>query len=106
MAEWRSLKRHGGEEGAREGGENCGRFKVKVIVVECALFRTPKEGDRLFTNATGCGGFGGGFGGRCRGNRCRRQDLRLELQQLAHEAEVGRDEGAALFDDVEGLFEL
>ena len=34
------------------------------------------------------------------------KDLRLELQELTHEAEVGRDEGPTLFDDVEGFVQL
>lgn len=45
----------------------------------------------------GAGGFHGAGGG---------QHLRLELQQLPHEAEVGGDDAAALLDEFEGLFQL
>lgn len=36
----------------------------------------------------------------------RGQDLGLELEELPHEAEVGRDDAAALLDKLEGLVEL
>lgn len=35
----------------------------------------------------------------------RGEHLRLELQQLAHEAEVGRDDAPALLDEFEGLLQ-
>lgn len=41
-----------------------------------------------------------------RGARGRGQDLRLELEELPHEAEVGGDDAAALFDELEGLVQL
>lgn len=41
----------------------------------------------------------GGAGGR-------RQHLGLELQELPHEAEVGRDDAAALLDKLEGFVQL
>lgn len=47
-----------------------------------------------------------GRAARLRGARGRGQDLGLELEQLAHEAEVGRDDAAALLDELEGLVEL
>lgn len=34
------------------------------------------------------------------------QDLGLELEELPHEAEVGRDDAAALLDKLEGLIKL
>lgn len=36
----------------------------------------------------------------------RGQDLGLKLEELPHEAEVGRDDAAALLDELEGLVEL
>lgn len=48
-----------------------------------------------------------GRAARLRGARGRRgQDLGLELKELAHEAEVGRDDAAALLDEFEGLVQL
>ena len=44
----------------------------------------------------------GGGAGRL-GRAGRGQHLRLELQQLAQEAEVGRDDAASLADELEGL---
>lgn len=35
----------------------------------------------------------------------RGEHLRLELQQLAHEAEVGRDDATALLDELESLLQ-
>lgn len=42
---------------------------------------------------------------RGRGAAGGRQHLGLELQELAHEAEVGRDDAAPLLDELEGLLE-
>lgn len=41
-----------------------------------------------------------------RGARGRSQHLRLELEELPHEAEVGGDDAAALFDELKGLVQL
>lgn len=40
------------------------------------------------------------------GGRCGRQDLRLILQELAHEAEVGRDHTPPLLDVIEGVLQV
>lgn len=45
-------------------------------------------------------GRAGGLRGAGRG-----EHLRLELQQLAHEAEVGRDDATALLDELESLLQ-
>lgn len=47
-----------------------------------------------------------GGAARLRGAGGRGQDLGLELEELAHEAEVGRDDAAALLDELEGLVQL
>lgn len=47
-----------------------------------------------------------GRAARLRGAGGRGQDLGLELEELAHEAEVGRDDAAALLDKLEGLVQL
>lgn len=41
-----------------------------------------------------------------RGAGGRGQDLRLKLQELPHEAEVGRDDAAALLDKLKGFVQL
>lgn len=46
-----------------------------------------------------------GGAGRRRRRRRRGEHLRLELQQLAHEAEVGRDDAAPLLDELERLLQ-
>lgn len=46
-------------------------------------------------------------GASCRrGTRRGGEHLGLELQELPHEAEVGRDDAAPLFDELKGLFEF
>lgn len=57
------------------------------------------SGRRLATLTQGPRGAGGLRGAR------RGQHLRLELQQLPHEAEVGRDDAAPLLDELEGLLQ-
>lgn len=47
-----------------------------------------------------------GRAARLSGAGGRRQHLRLELQELPHEAEVGRDDAAALLDELEGFVQL
>lgn len=54
---------------------------------------------------------GGGLATRCRracSLHCTRcgQDLRLKLQELPHEAEVGGDDAPPLLDELEGLLQL
>lgn len=46
-------------------------------------------------------------GASCRrGTRGGGENLGFELQELPHEAEVGRDDAAPLFDELKGLFEF
>lgn len=52
-----------------------------------------------------CGAFANGGAPGFRGARGRGQHLGFELQELPHEAEVGRDDAAPLFDKLEGLLE-
>lgn len=52
------------------------------------------------------GGFANGGAPGLRRARGRCQHLGLELQELPHEAEVGRDDAAPLFDKLEGLLKL
>lgn len=47
-----------------------------------------------------------GWAARLRGAGGRGQDLGLELEELAHEAEVGGDDAAALLDKLKGLVQL
>ena len=85
--------RQRGQERGRKAERRGGR--LKVLHGELA----GEEGGRLQRARRG---------GLRRGHVDRRggQDLGLELQQLAHEAEVGRDEGPTALDDVEGLVQL
>ena len=67
-----------------------------------------RDGDREVEN----GGRGGAAVKHSHGRAprlCRAvggQDLRLKLQQLAHEAEVGRDDASPLLHELKGLIEL
>lgn len=53
-----------------------------------------------------CGALAHGRTPRLRGAAGGGEDLRLELQELAHEAEVGRNDAAALLHKLEGLLQL
>lgn len=87
------------DRGLQERGREGEHRWLKVIGVEGGGKLVGKKGGGV--RDAGRGWFRGGGVSRGRG-----QDLGLILQQLAHEAEVGRDDGPALLDDVEGLVQL
>lgn len=53
-----------------------------------------------------CAAFANGRASCLRGTRRGGEHLGFELQKLPHEAEVGRDDAAALFDKLKGLFKF
>lgn len=82
--------------GLQAGGREAEHRRLKVLAAVAAGGEIAgEEGGRL----RGAGGDRLGRGGV--GRRCG-QHLRLELLQLVHEAEVGRDDAAPLLDDVKG----
>lgn len=94
----------------------CSYWAQFELVVDRGLQARGREGEHRWLKVFGAEGGGkiigkkgGGLWGARRG-RFRRdgmgggrgQDLRFKLLQLAHEAEIGRDDVPALLDDVEG----
>lgn len=53
-----------------------------------------------------CAAVANGWAACFRGTGWRGQDLRLKLEELSHEAEVGRDDAASLLDKLKGLVQL
>ncbi|TNN62152.1 hypothetical protein EYF80_027642 [Liparis tanakae] len=82
------------DRGLQARGREGEHAWLKVFGVEVV----GEEGGGLL--GAGCGRFR--RGGVSRGHG---EDLGLELQQLTHETEVGRDDCPALLDDVEGLIQ-
>lgn len=83
------------DRGLQAGGREGEHRRLKVLGAERGGKVTGEEGGRL-------GGTGRGWFRRFGVSRGGAEDLRLKLQELSHEAEVGRDDVAALLDDVKG----
>lgn len=94
---------------ASRGFSAAGRGRDRALkVAQCTVCGVDRNGDREVED----GGGGGAAVKHSHGGAprlCRAvggQDLRLKLQQLAHEAEVGGDDASPLLHKLKGLIQL